>query len=332
MRDKLADLEYNWLARINQCASESACLDIKQAILGKKSEFSALLRSIGQLPQSERATAGHAINQVKASIMKALATKQAMLAEKSMAEALAADRVDVTQPVVYERGQHHPITQMMHRVCDFFTRLGYSIKTGPEIETDFYNFQALNIPPDHPARDMHDTFYSTTDQLLRTHMSPVQIRTMETIGKSIDLPIQIIAPGRVYRRDSDRSHSVMFHQLEGLVVDNAVSFADLKALLTALLRDLFGADKSVRFRPSYFPFTEPSAEVDILWDTASGPEWLEILGCGLVNNQVFKAVGLPETTQGFAFGVGIDRLVMLYYGIPAIKRLYDNDQRFLVQF
>ncbi len=324
----LDTLQSDHLLAINNAQSLESLEKLKLTILGKKGVLTDALKTIGQQPKAKRSEFGQSINAIKATVLDALEKKTEHLRNKAMQHQVKTERVDVTQPVNTDPCGHiHPITQTTRSICDFFARHGYSVKQGPEIETDFYNFKALNIPDDHPARDMHDTFYLDPNHLLRTHTSPVQIHVMETHA----LPIQIIVPGRVYRCDSDSSHSAVFHQIEGLLVSKTATFSELKSTLTHFLKDMFGSDKQVRFRPSYFPFTEPSAEVDVEW-TDSQP-WLEILGCGMVHPNVLKAVNIdPTVYKGFAFGLGVERIAMLNYGIPSIKLFYENDQRFLNQF
>ncbi len=304
--------------------------------LGRKGALTGILRSLGQLDPEVRRQVGQEANRAKIDLEAALEQRSAAL--KDAARQAAATAVDVTLPGRrLPRGRRHPLNQVMAEVCDIFLHLGFEAVEGPEVELDWYNFEALNLPPDHPARDMQDTFYFNDKVLLRTHTSPMQIRTMEQRRP----PVRIIAPGKVYRRDSDITHSPMFHQVEGLLVDRQVTFADLKGVLTAFVHEMFGPEVGVRFRPSYFPFTEPSAEVDIECVMCGGhgcrvcqaTGWLEVLGSGMVDPAVFEAVGYdPETYTGFAFGLGIERLAMLKYGIDDIRLFFDNDLRFLKQF
>jgi phenylalanyl-tRNA synthetase alpha chain len=304
--------------------------------LGRKGALTQILRSLGQLDPDARRRVGQEANAVKQALEEALA--QALTDLKAAARRAAAPVIDVTLPGRRQAwGRLHPLTQINQEVCDIFQHLGFEIVEGPEVELDFYNFEALNIPADHPARDMQDTFYFNEKVLLRTHTSPMQIRTMEQRQP----PVRVIAPGRVYRRDSDLTHTPMFHQVEGLLVDKGVAFADLKGVLTAFLHEMFGPEVGVRFRPSYFPFTEPSAEVDIECVICRGDGcrvckttgWLEILGSGMVHPAVFEAVGYdPEEYTGFAFGLGIERIAMLKYGIDDIRLFFENDLRFLRQF
>ena len=304
--------------------------------LGRKGDLTVILRGLGKLDPEERRHVGQEANRAKEVLEAAL--DQARLALKAAARRAAATTVDVTLPGRrLPRGRLHPLNRIMAEVCDIFLHLGFEAVEGPEVELDWYNFEALNLPPDHPARDMQDTFYFNDQVLLRTHTSPMQIRTMEQRQP----PVRIIAPGKVYRRDSDITHSPMFHQVEGLLVDKGVTFADLKGVLTAFVHQMFGPEVGVRFRPSYFPFTEPSAEVDIECVMCGGhgcrvckaTGWLEVLGSGMVHPAVFEAVGYDsETYTGFAFGLGIERIAMLKYGVDDIRLFFDNDLRFLRQF
>ena len=309
---------------------------IRVQYLGRKGALTTILRSLGKLDPEIRRNVGQEANRAKEALEAAL--EQALGDLKAAARRAAATTVDVTLPGRrLPRGRLHPLNRIMAEVCDIFLHLGFEAVEGPEVELDWYNFEALNLPPDHPARDMQDTFYFNDKVLLRTHTSPMQIRTMEQRQP----PVRIIAPGKVYRRDSDITHSPMFHQVEGLLVDRGVTFADLKGVLTAFVHQMFGPEVGVRFRPSYFPFTEPSAEVDIECVMCGGhgcrvckaTGWLEVLGSGMVHPAVFEAVGYdPETYTGFAFGLGIERIAMLKYGIDDIRLFFDNDLRFLRQF
>jgi len=306
--------------------------------LGKKSELTDYLKNLGQLPIAERPGAGQKVNQVKQAIQQLIEHKLADLKQKEVSKKLAAETIDVTLPGIGSQlGALHPITQTRQRIEEIFSQMGFTTKDGPEIEDDFHNFAALNIPPLHPARAMQDTFYFPDGRLLRTHMSTVQIRTMETSKP----PLRIIAMGRVYRRDFDITHTPMFHQVEGLMIDENISFANLKSILLNFLETFFETEVSIRFRASYFPFTEPSAEVDMgcLSCKAKGCRickntgWLEVLGCGMVHPNVFKSVGIDtEKYTGWAFGAGIDRLTMLRLGITDLRSLFENDLRFLKQF
>ena len=299
---------------------------LRVELLGKKGELTNLLKSLGSLTPAERPVQGEKINQVKRELSDALNEKKAILLKNRLDATLAAESVDVTLPGRHsESGGLHPITHTLNRIKELFFELGYSEETGPEIEKDFYNFEALNIPSYHPARAMHDTFYVDESTVLRTHTSPVQIRTM----LSKKPPLQIICPGRVYRCDSDMTHTPMFHQVEGLVVDRGITFADLKGVVIQFLNNFFEADLPIRFRPSYFPFTEPSAEVDICGRSG----WLEVMGCGMVHPKVFESCGVDTSLySGFAFGMGAERLAMLKYGVNDLRMFFDNDLRFLEQF
>ncbi len=300
--------------------------------LGKKGEITQLLKSLGKLDASERPAAGAKINEAKADVMEKLLAKKDSLESAELERKLASESVDVTLPGrATQSGGLHPVTKTMRRIEQFFAKAGYSVEVGPEIEDDYHNFEALNIPGHHPARAMHDTFYFDANTLLRTHTSPVQVRTMEQ-GKP---PFRMICPGRVYRCDSDQTHTPMFHQVEGLLVEENVSFADLKSTIEDFLQVFFEKDLAVRFRPSYFPFTEPSAEVDIEWgrNEDGSIKWLEVMGCGMVHPKVFEASGIDsEKYSGFAFGLGVERLAMLRYGVNDLRMFFENDLRFLKQF
>lgn len=320
-------------------ASELAALDqLRVEYLGKKGQITAQLKSLGKLSAQERPAAGAKINEAKVQVQDAINARKAELESAAINAKLMAETIDVTLPGRdAERGSLHPVTHTLNRIEDIFVRAGYSVEQGPEVEDDFHNFEALNIPSHHPARAMHDTFYVDDHHVLRTHTSPVQIRTMlKSSG-----PLKVICPGRVYRCDSDLTHTPMFHQVEGLVVDKDVSFADLKGVVAQFLRVFFEADVPVRFRPSYFPFTEPSAEMDIQCTHCKGEGcrvckqtgWLEVGGCGMVHPNVFKACNMdPEEVSGFAFGMGVERLAMLRYGIKDLRMFFENDLDFLQQF
>ncbi len=334
----LPDLLHQASQAITGAADLNALDQLRVQLLGKKGVLTEQLKSLGSLPPGERPAAGAAINQVKQALQEALEARRVVLQAAQQAARLAAERVDVTLP---GRGQGtgglHPVTQTRERIAALFAQVGYQVVEGPEVEDDYHNFEALNVPPSHPARAMHDTFYFDARTLLRTHTSPVQIRTMEARQP----PLRIIAPGRVYRRDSDLTHTPMFHQVEGLLVDEQVSFADLKGTLNDFLQGFFQQELAVRFRPSYFPFTEPSAEVDIQCVICGGKGcrvckhtgWLEVLGCGMVHPKVFDHVGIDnERYTGFAFGMGVERLAMLRYGVNDLRLFFENDLRFLRQF
>jgi phenylalanyl-tRNA synthetase alpha chain len=311
-----------------QAAVDLAALDaVRVHYLGKKGLFTAQLRELGKLPPEQIRVAGQAINSAKESLTAALDARREALESERVAAALAKSGVDVTLPGRGERaGQLHPVTRTLRRMVAIFEHAGFDVHTGPEVEDEFYNFTALNIPEGHPARAMHDTFYLSSGLLLRTHTSPVQIRALKANGA----PLRLIAPGRVYRRDSDLTHTPMFNQVEGLVVDRDVSFANLKALLYEFVSKFFEREVRLRFRPSYFPFTEPSAEVDVLSDSG---RWLEILGCGMVHPNVLRNAGVdPSLFSGYAFGMGVERLAMLRYGVEDLRSFFENDLRFLEQF
>ena len=315
--------------------------DIRVKYLGKKGEITGFLRGLGQLSQEDRPRLGQIVNEARCQIEALIAEKNAELKEHEMAERLANETLDVTLPGRHTwRGRLHPLTLTLNRIKDIFLAMGFSVEEGPEIERDYFNFEALNLPKDHPARDMQDSFYITEEILMRTQTSPVQARTMQ--AHEPNSPIRMIAPGRVYRRDDyDATHSPMFTQVEGLVVDEGIRFSDLKGTLELFLRKIFRENVGVRFRPSFFPFTEPSAEVDISCvmchgkgcRVCKGTGWLEILGAGMVHPRVLEMSGYdPKKVSGFAFGLGVERIAMLSYGIDDLRLFYDNDLRFLRQF
>ena len=311
----------------DQCQTVTDLDQAKAKYLGKAGVLTEALKSLGKLSAEERPKVGAEINIVKQGVEEALEKRREAILYASQAKQLAEESLDVTLPSRKEdQGSLHPVTQTLHRVESLFHSIGFSVAHGPQIESDFYNFTALNIPESHPARAMHDTFYINESYVLRTHTSPVQIRHLEKNKP----PLKIISPGRVYRVDSDATHSPMFHQVEGLWVDQQVSFADLKGVIEDFLQNFFeNKDLKVRFRPSYFPFTEPSAEMDMSWKGG----WLEIGGCGMVHPEVFKHVGIDSNQyQGFAFGLGIERLTMLRYGVQDLRHFFNNDLRFLQQF
>ncbi|MBB6521757.1 phenylalanine--tRNA ligase subunit alpha [Pseudoteredinibacter isoporae] len=320
-------------------AEDMAALDaVRVDYLGKKGQITALLKGLGKLSAEERPAAGAEINKAKQEVQDQITAKKAAFEQAAINAKLAEETVDVTLPGRRdEQGGLHPVTRTMQRIEELFTVAGYSVEQGPEVEDDYHNFAALNIPDHHPARAMHDTFYVDASHVLRTHTSPVQVRTME----NQEPPIRIICPGRVYRCDSDLTHTPMFHQVEGLVVDKNISFADLKGTMVQFLRAFFESDVDVRFRPSYFPFTEPSAEMDIQCTGCGGEGcricsntgWLEVGGCGMVHPNVFEMSGIDtEVYSGFAFGMGVDRLAMLRYGINDLRMMFENDLKFLKQF
>jgi phenylalanyl-tRNA synthetase alpha chain len=320
-------------------APDLATLDqLRVQFLGKKGVLTEQLKQLGSLPVDERKKVGQEINRAKKTLQEAIQARRDVLQAAKLEAQLAQERIDVTLPGRGQaRGGLHPITQILSKIENLFTQIGFQVKEGPEIEDNYHNFEALNIPAHHPARAMHDTFYFDANTLLRTHTSPVQIRVM----KNEQPPLKIIAPGRVYRCDSDLTHTPMFHQIEGLMVDTDVTFADLKGILDDFLKNFFERDLQVRFRPSYFPFTEPSAEVDVQCVSCGGKGcrvckqsgWLEVLGCGMVHPNVFTSVDIDnDKYTGFAFGMGVERLAMLYYGVNDLRLFFDNDLRFLRQF
>ena len=315
-------------ARAAEAATLAELEGVRVHLLGKKGSLTRQKKTIGTLPAEERPAFGEVLNRAGADIRTALDARRAALEDEALAEKLARDALDVTLPSGANlEGGLHPITLTVERVTALFAQLGFEVARGPEIEDDFHNFEALNFPANHPAREMHDTFYVDAERLLRTHTSPVQVRHMETH----EPPLRILAPGRTYRCDSDQTHSPMFHQMEGLLVDRDVGLTDLMGHLEGFLRAFFDQDDcEIRFRPSYFPFTEPSAEVDI--SIAGGP-WLEVLGSGVVHPNVFRAAGVdPEAWSGYAFGMGIERLAMLRYGVADLRLFFENDLRFLRRF
>ena len=323
---------------IERAATRRDLDEARVRYLGKKGALTQLLRALPDLAPAERPVVGREANLAKAEIESVLEARQAALESVERRARLAADRPDLTLPGRrLVPGGLHPLTRVHDEIVDVFTGMGFAVAEGPEVELDYYNFEALNIPKDHPARDMQDTFYVGGEILLRTHTSPVQIRTMERQKP----PVRIIVPGRVYRRDADITHSPVFHQVEGLAVDRGISMGDLKGTLELFARELFGADSRIRFRPSFFPFTEPSAEVDVLCFLCKGggcrvckaSGWLEILGSGMVHPRILRAMGYDtEEVTGWAFGMGIERVAMLRYGIDDIRLFYENDLRFLSQF
>ncbi len=344
-----SDLEQIHQAGLASIASATSLTDldaVRVELLGKKGEVTQLLKSLGKLPPDERSAAGAAINAAKQSLQAAIEAQRTALETQDLARRLAEETIDVTLPARSDgTGSHHPVSITIRRIQAFFEQIGFAVAEGPEIEDDYHNFEALNIPAHHPARAMHDTFYmdyagdieSSAAYVLRTHTSPVQIRVMENQAP----PIRIVCPGRVYRCDSDVTHTPMFHQVEGLVVDQDVTFAHLKGVVQEFLKAFFEADLAVRFRPSYFPFTEPSAEVDIGCVICGGDGcrvckhtgWLEVMGCGMVHPNVFGYVNIDTSQyQGFAFGMGVERLAMLRYGVNDLRLFFENDVRFLKQF
>jgi phenylalanyl-tRNA synthetase alpha chain len=326
------------LKKVAEAQDLQSLYDVKVAFAGKQGFLSEIMREMGKLPKEEKPAFGAEVNKAKAAFEQAYAAREEALKSAALMDKVKKEAVDVSLPgPQLEAGAKHPIHMVMDEVIQIMGRLGYTVRTGPQIEKDWYNFEALNIPPDHPSRDMQDTFYVDNDHVLRTHTSPVQIHAL----LSEKPPFRTLAPGSVFRKDSDISHSPNFHQIEGLLVDHKVSMADLKGTITFMAGELFGSSMKVRFRPSFFPFTEPSAEFDCSCPVCSGKGcrlckqsgWIEIGGCGLVNPKVFEAVKLdPKVWQGFAFGFGIERMAIIKYGIDDIRLFYENDMRFLRQF
>ncbi|GAB6195276.1 phenylalanine--tRNA ligase subunit alpha [Lysobacter xanthus] len=319
------------LADIAAATSPESIEALRVALLGKSGSITGQLKQLGVLPPDQRKTAGEAINAARDTVTVALAARRTTLESAALDARLATESIDVTLPGAdVARGGLHPVSRTLERIAEIFGRLGYRLSDGPEIEDDWHNFEALNFPPHHPARAMHDTFYFGDGRLLRTHTSGVQVRFMQEHQP----PLRMIAAGKVYRSDSDQTHTPMFHQVEGLLVDDRASFADLKGTLVEFVRAFFEDDLEMRFRPSYFPFTEPSAEVDIAWKQPDGStRWLEVLGCGMVHPNVLRNVGIdPEKYTGFAFGLGVERFAMLRYGVDDLRSFFENDVRFLRQF
>ncbi|QQZ10652.1 phenylalanine--tRNA ligase subunit alpha [Heyndrickxia vini] len=341
MEQKLKDLQAEALAKIEQAEDLKSLNDVRVAYLGKKGPITEVLRGMGQLSAEERPKMGALANEVREVISKQIESKSEALEKAAVEKQLAEETIDVTLPGrPVKVGNHHPLTRVVEEIEDFFIGMGYTIAEGPEVEKDFYNFEALNLPKGHPARDMQDSFYITEDILLRTHTSPVQARTMEKHeGKG---PVKIICPGKVYRRDNDdATHSHQFMQIEGLVVDENITMGDLKGTLEVFAKKMFGDERQIRLRPSFFPFTEPSVEVDVSCFSCGGEGcnvckktgWIEMLGAGMVHPNVLQMAGFDSTKYtGFAFGIGAERIAMLKYGIDDIRHLYTNDTRFLKQF
>jgi len=337
MEQELQSLESEARESLQGLSDKNLLEDFRIRFLGRKGKFSTIMRQLGTVSAEDKPRMGQLANSIKAEIEKLFEEKQLSL-DTMAGSSISQAGPDLTLPGRYPAaGRLHPVTQVMRDTCAIFENLGFSVAEGPDIELDYYNFEALNIPAHHPARDMHDTFYVSDSILLRTHTSPMQARIMEVQQP----PLRVIAPGKVYRCDSDITHTPMFHQVEGFLVDKNVSFADLKGVLTIFTQKMFKKDLPLRFRPSFFPFTEPSAEVDIACVMCEGAGcrvckktgWLEILGSGMIDPEVFKMVGYdPAVYSGFAFGLGIERIAMLKYGIDDIRLFYENDQRFLSQF
>ena len=340
MQQQLAEIESRALAAIAAAQSAEQLTELKVAYLGKKGEITSVSRTMGQLSPEERPVLGALVNQAKDHVEEAVGAKMRELKLAEQNARLQAETIDITLPGRrFTRGNRHILSIVQEQIEDIFIGLGYSVAEGPQVEYDYYNFEALNLPPEHPARDMQDSFYFSDRMLLRTHTSPVQVRTMERMGGK--LPVKIISPGAVYRRDDDATHSPMFHQVEGLLIDENVTFADLNGTLLSFARQMFGEEREIRMRPSYFPFTEPSAEVDISCFACGGAGcrlckgtgWIEILGSGQVHPRVLEMSGYdPELCSGFAFGMGVERIAMLKYGINNMRLMYENDVRFLSSF
>lgn len=340
MEEQLKDLRQAANQEMVQVHDAEQLNDLRVKYLGKKGSLTSLLRGMGSLSPEERPRIGQIVNEIRAELEALIHAKGEELKQAELARRLASEKIDITLPGrKVNVGHKHPLTLTLNRIKDTFMRLGFAVEEGPEVEKDYYNFEALNLPKDHPARDMQDSFYITEQFLLRTHTSPVQVRTMQS--SKPNQPIRMIAPGQVYRRDYDATHSPMFHQVEGLVIDKGISFADLKGTLELFIHEIFGETVGVRFRPSFFPFTEPSAEVDISCvmcggkgcRVCSGTGWLEILGSGMVHPRVLEMSNFdPSLVSGFAFGMGVERIAMLLYGIDDLRLFYDNDLRFLQQF
>jgi phenylalanyl-tRNA synthetase alpha chain len=331
MQQQLQDIIAKAENSVSSITELSALDEIRVQYLGKKGELTAMMKMLGGLSAEEKPKAGQMINDAKQAVQKLLSEKKTALETAILAEKLASESIDVTLPGRnVELGGLHPVTRTLRRIENIFAKAGFDIETGPEIEDDWHNFEALNIPETHPARAMHDTFYFDAQTVLRTHTSGVQIRTME----NKPVPMRIIAPGRVYRCDSDQTHTPMFHQVEGLLVEENASFAQLRTLIIEFLRQFFEDENlKVRFRPSYFPFTEPSAEVDIATNLFGDGRWIEVLGCGMVHPKVLENVNVDsEKYSGFAFGLGVERLAMLRYGVTDLRQFFENDIRFLQQF
>lgn len=340
MEQVICQIKEKFMSDLKLAETQEELQNIKVKYLGKKGELTRVLRGMGSIPPDLRPRIGQYANDVRQFIQDELDNKLSIILKRDKERKLSEEGIDVTLPGrSVRRGHRHPLTQVLNEIQRIFVAMGFDIAEGPEVELDYYNFEALNIPKGHPARDMQDSFYITEEILLRTHTSPVQIRTMEkTVPK---LPVRIIAPGKVYRRDDDATHSPMFHQVEGLLVDKRCTLGDLKGVLLTFVRQMFGRDREIRLRPSFFPFTEPSAEVDISCincrgegcRVCSGTGWLEILGAGMVHPRVLENVGYdPEEVAGFAFGMGVERIAMLKYGINDLRLFFENDVRFLHQF
>ena len=339
LKEKLRQLETTALQAVEAATSAEQLQALRVHYLGKKGEITAILRGMATLAAEERPKVGQLANQVRDRLEREISQRTQLLAEQARQARLQVERIDVTLPgLQIPRGHQHLITRTQDQLIQIFVGMGFSVVEGPEVETEYYNFEALNIPADHPARDMQDSFYFGPGLLLRTHTSPMQVRIMERLRPE---PLRIVVPGRVYRRDDDATHSPMFHQMEGLVIDKGITMGDLKGVLLSFARAMFGPQRQIRLRPSFFPFTEPSAEVDISCFVCEGEGcrlcknsgWIEILGSGMVHPQVLRMSGYdPEEVSGYAFGMGIERIAMLKYGVDDLRHLFTNDVRFLHQF
>ncbi|MDA8227488.1 MAG: phenylalanine--tRNA ligase subunit alpha [Desulfitobacterium hafniense] len=340
MKNQVMEIKAEALAALKDLSTTEELQELKVKVLGKKGTLTALLRQMGSLSAEERPVFGQIVNEVRDELERAWAERASQLEGVALQKQLEAEKLDITLPgITLPRGHQHPLTKVIEEIEDIFLGMGFQVAEGPEIESDYYNFEALNLPKDHPAREMQDSFYITEEILLRTQTSPVQIRTMEKLFPQ--LPVKIIAPGKVYRKDDDATHSPMFHQIEGLVVDKGIRMSDLKGILLNFSRQMFGSTREIRLRPSFFPFTEPSAEVDVSCmlcegvgcRLCKGTGWIEILGSGMVHPKVLENGGYdPKVVTGFAFGLGVERVAMLKYGIDDMRLLFDNDLRFLQQF
>lgn len=340
MLDKLKEIESRALAMIQNLDDMNALNEARVHFLGRKGEMTAVLRGLKELSGEAKAETGKWANEIKSRLETALELKAQAIQKRELEQRLLNETIDISLPgTALASGSLHPLSRITAEISEIFIGLGFAVAEGPEIERDYYNFEAMNMPPDHPAREMQDSFYVNDELLLRTHTSPVQVRTMEQMYPR--LPVKVIVPGKVYRRDDDATHSPMFHQIEGLLVDQDICFGDLKGVLMSFARQFFGQDLRVRYRPSFFPFTEPSAEMDISCVNCGGrgcrvcsnTGWLEILGSGMVHPRVLQFGGYdPEAVSGFAFGMGVERIAMLKYGVPDLRLFYDNDLRFLQQF
>jgi len=338
VKEELEALQKETLTFLSQASTEKEVSEIRVRVLGRKGSLTQLLKGLGALPEADRREVGRCANQIKEGLESRIEETLLRIQEQERKKALEKEKIDVTLPgrrIPF--GKKHPITRTLDEIIDIFSRLGFEVVEGPEVELDYYNFEALNIPKGHPAREMQATFFISEEVVLRTHTSPVQVRTMETRRP----PVRVICPGAVYRCDSDPTHSPMFHQVEGLLVDRGITFSDLKGVLTVFVHQMFGEETKLRFRPSFFPFTEPSAEIDIECficggkgcGVCSNTGWLEILGSGMVDPAVYGFVNYdPEEVTGFAFGMGIERIAMLKFGINDIRLFFTNDLRFLKQF